>query len=178
LLRTPYGKAKLASYEVRGKGASPEVMGTRDKENIVMSTGCTACQAIITQNEIIVSNAGDSRAVLALKSKNPKQYTAQPLSTDHKPNLPGEKLRIEQAGGFVSDNRVKCNLSLSRAIGDHEFKSDKNIKSDMQMVICTPEISKAKVEDAEFLIIACDGIWDCLTNQQAVDYIGNLLNKH
>jgi serine/threonine protein phosphatase PrpC len=103
----------------------------RNKENLANSTGCTACQAIITPTEIIISNAGDSRAVVGLKTNNPKIFKAQALSIDHKPNMPAEKLRIEQAGGFVSENRVKCNLNLSRSLGDFEFKSDTKIKSDM-----------------------------------------------
>ncbi len=45
------------------------------------------------------------------------------------------------------------------------------------MIISYPEIRKDTVADSEFLIIACDGIWDCLTCQEAVNYIANLLDK-
>ena len=79
------------------------------------------------------------------------------------------------AGGFVSDNRVKGNLNLARSIGDLEYKSDTKIKPNEQMIINLPEIRKESLDKSEFLIIACDGIWDCLTSQEAVNYIGNLL---
>lgn len=97
------------------------------------------------------------------------------MSVDHKPDLAEEKKRIMSAGGFVSDNRVKGNLNLARSIGDLEYKSDPKIKHHEQMLINLPEIRKESVKDSEFLIIACDGIWDCLTSQEAVNYIANLL---
>ena len=81
------------------------------------------------------------------------------------------------AGGFVSDNRVKGNLNLARSIGDLEYKSDPKIRPHEQMLINTPEVRQFKVADAYFLIIACDGIWDCLTSQEAVNYVANIPNK-
>lgn len=80
---------------------------------------------MITPTEIYVANAGDSRAVLARKSGD--KYTAVEMSVDHKPDLPEEKKRIERAGGFVEDNRVKGILNLSRSLGDLEYKSDSSI---------------------------------------------------
>jgi len=46
------------------------------------------------------------------------------MSIDHKPDLSTEKARIEKAGGFVEDNRVKGVLNLSRSMGDLEYKLD------------------------------------------------------
>jgi protein phosphatase 1G len=69
-----------------------------------------------------VGNAGDSRCVLAKKSGD--KYNAIELSVDHKPDLPEEKKRIEKAGGFVEENRVRGILNLSRSLGDLEYKSD------------------------------------------------------
>jgi serine/threonine protein phosphatase PrpC len=100
------------------------LFGRGDSE-IAHAAGCTACSCIITPTEIICGNSGDSRAVLAKKSGD--KYIAINLSEDHKPDLPGEKLRIEKAGGFVEENRVKGVLALSRALGDLEYKLDPNL---------------------------------------------------
>ena len=64
--------------------------------------------------------------------------STHPLSYDHKPNNPIERLRIESAGGFVSDNRVNANLNLSRAFGDFNHKLDKKLSVEEQLVIVTP----------------------------------------
>lgn len=40
------------------------------------------------------------------------------------------------------------------------------------MITCVPEIKKVELtSDDKFLVIACDGIWDCLTSQQCVDLL-------
>jgi serine/threonine protein phosphatase PrpC len=85
-------------------------------EDIADQVGCTAVVAIITKTQIIVANAGDSRAVLCSKGK------AIEMSIDHKPDNESEKRRIEKAGGFVEENRVKGILNLSRSLGDLEYK--------------------------------------------------------
>ena len=124
-----------------------------------MSTGCTACVALIAGNQIICANSGDSRCVLA------RGATAVNMSEDHKPDNEGERKRIEAAGGFVEDGRVRGTLSLSRALGDMEYKLNRKIGVEAQMITCVPEIRKEeKHPDDEFLIIACDGIWDCKTS--------------
>ena len=135
----------------------------RGNEDIAYATGCTACSAIITPTEIIVANAGDSRTVLAKKVS--EKYQAIDLSIDHKPELEEERLRIEKAGGFVEDNRVKGILNLSRSLGDMEYKSDSTLPLKDQMITAMPDIRKEKTSrDTAFQIIACDGIWDCLTS--------------
>lgn len=126
LLRTPYGQTKCVSYKKDGEMPTSALLG-RTPDNIAMATGCTACSAIITPTHIIVGNAGDSRAVVAKKTKTANFFQAVPLSVDHKPDLAEEKKRIMSAGGFVADNRVKGNLNLARSIGDLEYKSDPKI---------------------------------------------------
>jgi len=164
-LLTPEVNKQLTNYsEDDNKG------GWGTSEMIAMGVGCTAVVALITPTEIYVANAGDSRAVACLKSGSHKE-----LSFDHKPDNPDEKKRIEDAGGFVEENRVKGILNLSRSLGDCEYKSDKALPPNKQMITAFPEINKMNREEAKFLILACDGIWDCMTNQQAVDFVNGRL---
>ncbi|ORZ19674.1 phosphatase 2C-like domain-containing protein [Absidia repens] len=132
------------------------------------TAGCTALAALITKdNHLYISNAGDSRAVLS--TKNGK---AMALSKDHKPNDPIETERIKLAGGHVEGNRVNGTLALSRAIGDFGFKTQTDIPPEKQAVTAYPDIQEYKLTpDDEFLVLACDGIWDCRSDQQVVDII-------
>ncbi len=94
------------------------------------------------------------------------------MSVDHKPDLPSEKARIEKAGGFVEDNRVKGVLNLSRSLGDLEYKQDKALSVENQMITCVPEIKVEKLKPThDYMVIACDGIWDCLTSQECITMI-------
>lgn len=129
--------------------------------------GCTAIVCVINHNTLTVANAGDSRAVLCRKDQ------VMPLSTDHKPLNDDEMLRIQQAGGFVNHfGRVNGNLNVSRSIGDLKYKQAAGIMPSKQMITALPDILQFDLmPDDEFIIIGCDGIWDCLSNQDCVDYV-------
>ena len=130
--------------------------------------GSTACICIQNKsNNLWIINVGDSRAVLCNKEGVPIQ-----LSIDHKPNLAEEKKRIESLGGKITydgvDWRVKS-LSLSRAFGDLDC---------CPYVTHLPNIYKHKINSKDkFLILACDGLWDALTNHNAVEFVKNLQNS-
>jgi protein phosphatase 1G len=127
---------------------------------------------MITKTEIICANAGDSRSVLSRKNK------AKELSIDHKPDTPSEKRRIERANGFVEESRVNGMLALSRAIGDFEYKNNPILKPEDQIITAFPDISVEKItNDCDFIICACDGIWDCMTSQEAITYVTENLKK-
>ncbi|CAO3677847.1 unnamed protein product [Rhizopus microsporus] len=139
-----------------------------DQSFICDPSGCTAITALIIPEEkaIYAANAGDSRAIISVNGKS------KALSYDHKPSDPKESERINNAGGFVEFNRVNGNLALSRAIGDFEFKQNNDLPPEKQAVTCHPDVLEHKITDEdEFLVLACDGIWDCMTNQQVVNYI-------
>ena len=101
-----------------------------DADDIYMRTGCTACVMSVdeTNKKIYFANAGDSRAVFC------KKGVAEEGSHDHKPELESEKNRIYKADGWISEGRVKGNLNLTRGFGDLEYKQNKNLKPEEQMI--------------------------------------------
>ncbi|RMJ28032.1 phosphatase 2C [Aspergillus sp. HF37] len=129
-------------------------------------SGCTSAVSIISKHKIWVANAGDSRSVLGVKGRS------KPLSFDHKPQNEGEKARISAAGGFVDFGRVNGNLALSRAIGDFEFKKTAELSPEQQIVTAYPDVTVHELsDDDEFLVIACDGIWDCQSSQSVIEFV-------
>jgi serine/threonine protein phosphatase PrpC len=138
-----------------------------DIDDFESCAGATATVIALTPTEIVCANAGDSRTVLS------RGKSAFPMSEDHKPNNPEEQARIEAAGGFVSpDNRVNGNLALSRAIGDFEYKKEESKGPKEQPVTAHPDIKKVPLTaDCEFVVLACDGIWDVKTNEEVVAFL-------
>ncbi len=122
--------------------------------------GSTASTAVLVGDHLLVANVGDSRAVICRSGE------AFALSSDHKPNRPDERQRIEDAGGvvmWVGTWRVGGVLAVSRAFGDRLLK---------QYVVAEPEIQEDTIEKGvDFLILASDGLWDVVTNQEAVSMV-------
>jgi serine/threonine protein phosphatase PrpC len=131
-------------------------------------SGCTANAVLITpEGEIYCANAGDSRCVLC------RDGQALPLSVDHKPHLPTEFQRIQAAKHFVWNRRVDGILALSRAIGDFQFKTRGHVSWEAQAVTCIPDVRGEKLDPNRdsFVVLACDGIWDVMTNEQVVSFV-------
>ncbi|EDQ86182.1 uncharacterized protein MONBRDRAFT_28624 [Monosiga brevicollis MX1] len=130
--------------------------------------GSTCVGALLLEDRLVVFNIGDSRAVLAQAIDSPDALLA---TRDHKPQTPSERQRIEAAGGFVAGNRVCQSLAVSRAFGDFSFK-DPNIKPEEHMVTCIPDITIVpRNENLEFIILACDGVWDVLRSETVVGMV-------
>ena len=139
---------------------------------ISMFTGCTANVLVIHDKKLFFANAGDSRSILC------KNGQAFPMSTDHKPSIPAELKRIERAEGWVSDGRILGNLNISRGIGDSEYKMNKKLKPEEQIISNFPDVKIENLSnDIDFVVIACDGIWDCKTNQEICDFFGDKFKK-
>eukprot|EP01006_Ploeotia_vitrea_P047632 TRINITY_DN67145_c1_g1_i1.p1 TRINITY_DN67145_c1_g1~~TRINITY_DN67145_c1_g1_i1.p1 ORF type:complete len:284 (+),score=14.88 TRINITY_DN67145_c1_g1_i1:170-1021(+) len=142
---------------------------TKQQGNWGFRSGCTAVTALIIGNRLLVGNLGDSRGVMC------KGKEAVQLSEDHKPTREDETARIKAAGGHVLFNRVNGVLGVSRALGDFEFKEEG--KSGHDLVISNkPDITEFTLDDeTSFMILACDGLWDVVTNAEAVECVQKVL---
>ncbi|TYJ24936.1 hypothetical protein E1A91_A07G013600v1 [Gossypium mustelinum] len=139
-------------------GVCNGVNDTDNKPIAPETVGSTAVVAVVSPTHIIVANSGDSRAVL-YRGKHP-----MPLSVDHKPDREDEHARIEAAGGKViqwNGSRVLGVLAMSRSIGDRYLKP---------WIIPNPEVMFVpRVKEDECLILASDGLWDVISNEEACE---------
>ncbi|KAF1557734.1 Protein phosphatase 1G, partial [Eudyptula albosignata] len=147
--------------------------GMEGKEEPGSDSGTTAVVALIRGKQLIVANAGDSRCVVSEGGK------AVDMSYDHKPEDEVELARIKNAGGKVTmDGRVNGGLNLSRAIGDHFYKRNKNLPPEEQMISALPDIKVLTInDDHDFMVIACDGIWNVMSSQEVVDFIQSKITQ-
>ena len=121
--------------------------------------GTTSVIAVIEGKTLTVANVGDSRCVIC------RDGVAERLSVDHKPDLPEETAYIQSKGGFVREGRVGGMLAVSRALGDG-FLGD--------AVNSTPSIKRIELKETDsFLILACDGVWDVLSDQESCDIVAS-----
>lgn len=193
LMRTTQGKLELTQFAKKSKeedeaqearlgnkGGNSQMdvlmklIKNKGDEDVALMTGCTSCVCLIDNpnKKLYFANAGDSRVVLC------KKGLAYPMSIDHKPELDIEKNRIYKAEGFITEGRVKGNLNLSRGLGDLEYKNNTKLPAEEQMITANPDIIVEELtKDCEFIVLGCDGIWDCLTNQEACEFVKKRLDK-
>jgi len=121
-------------------------------------------EEIITQmtKDIVESNAIEEHHIL---------YTV-----DHKPKNQIEQERILKAGGFVQNDRVNGDLALSRALGDFRYK-DSEIERSEQVVTAEPDVYTWTLSYGDFLILACDGIWDVYSSDEVLKYVKERILK-
>ncbi|EXJ78885.1 protein phosphatase [Capronia coronata CBS 617.96] len=119
-----------------------------------------AKQKATRQRVLYTANVGDARIVLCRNGK------ALRLSYDHKGMDENEGRRISKAGGLILNNRVNGVLAVTRALGDSYLKD---------LVTGHPYTTETVIQpdQDEFLILACDGLWDVCSDQEAVDLIRN-----
>jgi serine/threonine protein phosphatase PrpC len=128
--------------------------------------GTTATIILLSREEVFVAHVGDSRAILNCNG------TAIRLFEDHRPSRKDEMARIESAGGLIlkvgGAYRVNGALAVSRAIGDRGLK---------EFVVADPEIVTRTLTDTDdFLVVASDGLWDYVKDQECVDIAKSALS--
>ncbi|KAK2947955.1 putative Protein phosphatase 2C [Blattamonas nauphoetae] len=122
-----------------------------------INDGSTGAVCLITGDKIYCANAGDTRIVLSRKGR------AVRLTFDHKADIPEEVARINALGGYVSDKRVMGILAVARALGDfflHPY------------VTADPFLTVTNISPGdEFVIVACDGVWDVISDDLACQIV-------
>lgn len=133
-------------------------------------SGSTSTILFKKQDKLYIGHVGDSRAVVGRKTEN--GVVAFVLTQDHKPELEKEKTRIESSGGEIrkipgGPSRVYLKgkeypgISMTRAIGD--------LVSQGIGIVSVPDTNEYRLtEDDLFIIIASDGVWEFINDEEAV----------
>ncbi|KAL8135471.1 putative protein phosphatase 2C 66 [Apium graveolens] len=141
-------------------------------------SGSTTVALVKQGLDLVIGNVGDSRAVLATKDGD-NSLTAVQLTVDLKPNLPREAARITECKGRVFalqdepdvprvwlPNSDSPGLAMARAFGDFCLKDFG--------LISMPDVYYHRITDRdEFVILATDGVWDVISNKEAVDIVAS-----
>lgn len=140
------------------------------KQDVIVNgedhSGCTAVTCIVSPKSVLCANAGDSRSILYSGDE------VVEMSHDHKPYNDSERLRIIDAGGVVAMRRVNGDLAVSRALGDFSYKQKHDLPAEKQQVTCYPDTYvHERQNNDKFLILACDGIWDVMSNEELCRYV-------
>ncbi|OAY59553.1 protein phosphatase 2C 57 [Manihot esculenta] len=168
-----------------------ETIGEEDE------SGATATVMFIGNNVLIISHIGDSCAVLSRSGK------AEVLTDSHRPYGSNkaslqEIRRIREAGGWIVNGRICGDIAVSRAFGDIRFKTKKNemvqkgveegrwsekfgsrVQFNGDLVIASPDVFQVALDsDAEFVLLASDGLWDYMKSSDAVAFVRNQLRQH
>jgi serine/threonine protein phosphatase PrpC len=156
--------------------------GTGDEKN-------TAEQTDDEQGNEVGSTSPAAIQPPSVKGGEEKTFVVTALSEDHKPNLEGERARIENSGLAVSSEKFmegekECTvhkvalsetdrLAVSRAFGDFEYKANEELPAGDQAVVAIPEIRVHHRDESRdmYLVLACDGVWDVMSNEEVGDFV-------
>ncbi|KAH7916533.1 phosphatase 2C-domain-containing protein [Hygrophoropsis aurantiaca] len=146
-----------------GGGSSSSVSSTPSNTVLHSNTQANTTPVVLPppslRRVLYSANAGDARGVLCRAGK------AVRLTYDHKGSDKQEAKRITDAGGFVMSGRVNGVLAVTRSLGDSAMK---------EFVVGSPYTTETELcDDDEFVILACDGLWDITGDQGAIDLIRN-----
>ena len=167
-----YNKNNINNFELTKNISNSSTKLSYD--NLVASEmGTTANIMLIKSGVIYIANVGDSLSVMY---KNRKAYN---LNREHQTIIESEKERVLKSGASIVGYRINGMLNLTRAIGDLKFKSNYNLKRHEQSVISLPEITKIdNIDDIDFIIMGCDGVWDCVKRQLVCDFVDREIREN
>ncbi|XP_023668687.1 protein phosphatase 1A isoform X2 [Paramormyrops kingsleyae] len=142
-----------------------------EKKHGADRSGSTAVGVLVSPRHTYFINCGDSRGLLSRAGR------VHFFTQDHKPSNPLEKERIQNAGGSVMIQRVNGSLAVSRALGDFDYKCVHGKGPTEQLVSPEPEVYEIERSEAadEFIVLACDGIWDVMANEELCDFVRSRL---
>ncbi|KAL8159214.1 hypothetical protein V2J09_000751 [Rumex salicifolius] len=146
-------------------------------------SGTTAVTLVKQGKDLVIGNVGDSRAVMGTRDGSNCLVAVQ-LTVDLKPNLPAEEERIRRCRGRVFSlqdepevarvwlpDTDSPGLAMARAFGDFCLKD--------YGLISVPEVTHRRLtESDEFIVLATDGIWDVLSNKEAVNIVASAPNRN
>lgn len=168
-----------------------------EKDGEQDESGSTATAMFIGNEKLVISHIGDSSVVLSRSGKMEVLTDAHRPYGSNKISLQ-EIRRIREAGGWIVNGRICGDIAVSRAFGDMRFKTKKNemlekgvkegrwsekfisrVQFNGDLVIASPEVYQiAFGSDAEFVILASDGLWDYMNSLDAAAFVRNQLQKH
>ncbi|KAG9129962.1 hypothetical protein Leryth_007083 [Lithospermum erythrorhizon] len=168
----PWREAFLKSYKAMDKDLRS------DPSLDSICSGSTAVTIVKQGSNLFMGYIGDSRAVLGSKDSSDAMEAIQ-LTVDLKPDLPREAERIKRCKGrvFALEDEPEVQrvwlpfddapgLAMARAFGDFCLKE--------YGVISIPEFSHRVLTDRDkFIVLASDGVWDVLSNQEVVDIVAS-----
>ncbi|KAJ4953865.1 hypothetical protein NE237_030697 [Protea cynaroides] len=162
-----------------------------------VESGSTATVIFVGNDVLVISHVGDSSVVLSRSGK------AELLTSSHRPygnsKVSRQEIRrIKEAGGWIVNGRICGDISISRAFGDMRFKTKKNemlekgvkegrwsqkfisrLQFNGDLVIASPDIYQVALgSDAEFILLATDGLWDYMNSSEVVRFVRNQLRQH
>ncbi|KEP67372.1 UNVERIFIED_CONTAM: protein phosphatase 2C domain-containing protein [Hammondia hammondi] len=150
----------MVMEKIRGEGFD-------DQDISPFSSGTTACTAVVRDMQLYIGNLGDSRCVLSRAGRS------HLVTVDHSCRTNAdEQQRVREDGGhYDTDGYLNGAIGVSRAFGAF----DKNCGQKLSGLTCEPQIHKETLRrEDEFMIIACDGVFDMISCQEAV----NCVRKH
>ncbi|KAJ8747083.1 hypothetical protein K2173_014490 [Erythroxylum novogranatense] len=142
------------------------------------SVGSCCLAGVLSNGLLYIANAGDSRAVLGTLETGTKQVTAVQLSIEHNANI--DSVRDELRSLHPDDPeivmlkhkvwRVKGLIQVSRSLGDAYLKKAEFNREPLQPTIDSISVHNLRQED-KFIIFASDGLWEHLSNEEAVSIV-------